>query len=461
MFRRLWKLITNNFGLKLLATVFAVMLWLVVVNVDDPKISSRFTTSVVIENANYLTDQGKYFEVLDESNTVAFTVTAKRSYIEKLSNTDFKATANMENAEIDNERGIGRVPIEVTALRYSSQVTISKATQNLEIALDELDRAQFIVTAETTGTLPEDCALGSINVSPNLLKISGPRSVVSTIHHVTAPINVTGMTTDVVDSVIPVLYDKEGNTVDRKELTLNLDTVTVSVQVLDIKEVALIFNVSGTPAEGYTYVDMETNPKSIPIKGNAAALNSVTAISIPERALDISGARENITQVIDVTEYLPAGVSLADKSKAKVTVSVKIEQLATRTINIFPSAIEVMNLPDNCELKYDTTVVRVQLSGIKKDIDALDISGIVASIDAGQLTPGKQEVEVALDLPEGIKHEPVKVIVRVSDRDAEEPTDEPDNGDDTENTTDQTGQPDQSDQENNDNQTGNQDMEER
>lgn len=429
MFRRLWKLITNNFGLKLLATLFAVMLWLVVVNVDDPKISQRFTTSVVIENTEYLTNQGKYFEIADDNNTIAFTVTAKRSYLEKLSNTDFKATANMENAELDSDSGTGRVPIEVTALRYNSQLSISKATQNLNIILDELDKAQFIVAAETSGELPDDCAIGNVSVSPNLLKISGPKAVVSRIDHVIAPINVTGMTTDVVDRAIPILYDKDGNVVDKKELTMNLDTVTVSVQILDIKEVSLIFNVSGTPAEGYTYVGMTTDPKKIAIKGTASALNSVTAISIPERALDISGAREDITQIIDVTEYLPSGVTIADRTKAKVTVKVQIEQLASRTVNLFPSSIEVLNLQDNYELGFETTILRLTLSGTKADIDALEPSRITASIDAGQLTPGSHEIELALELPPGIQHEPIMVRVRVRDEDAPD-TDVPDESDD-------------------------------
>lgn len=427
MVRRAWKMITNNIGLKLLAAVFAIILWLVVVNIDDPKISQRFTASVVIENADYLTDQGKYFEVLDNTNTIVFTVTAKRSYIEKLSNTDFKAVANMENAAIDNESGTGKVPIEVTALRYSAQVTISKASQNLEIALDELAQEQFIVGVETVGTLPGDCALGDVAVSPNLLKVSGPESVVSRIDRVVASVDVTNMTEDVVASVIPVLYDSDGNTIDKSELTLNLATVTVTAKILDIKDVSLIFNASGTPADGYTYTGMEFEPKTIAIKGTASALNSVTAITIPESALDISGAREDITQVIDVAEYLPSGVTVADASEAKVTVTVHIEQLSTRTFNLFSSLIDVLNLPEGYELNFDTTVVRITLSGISEDIAALDTSSIDASIDASQLTPGTHEVEVALDLDEGIYHEPVKVMVTVSVEGAEEP----DGGDET------------------------------
>ena len=426
MVRRAWKVITNNFGLKLLAALFAVILWLVVVNIDDPKISQRFSATVVIENAEYLTDQGKYFEVLDDTNTIVFTVTAKRSYIEKLSNTDFKAVANMENAAIDNEGGIGKVPIEVTALRYSSLVTISKATQNLEIALDNLAQDQFIVGVETTGTLPDGCALGEVTVSPNLMKVSGPESVVSTIDHVTASIDVTNMTSDVVASVIPTLYDSDGNVVDKNELTLNMSTVTVTVRILDTKDVALIFNVTGTPADGYAYMDMEYEPKTIAIKGTALSLNNVTAINIPENALDISGARGDITQVIDVSEYLPGGVTVADQSQAKVKVTVHIAQLSTKVVNLFPSSIRVLNLPEGYKLSFDNSVIRVTVSGISEDIAALDTESIVASIDAGQLTPGTHEVEVALDLEENLYHEPVRVTVTVTEEMTDEPTtDEP------------------------------------
>lgn len=426
MVRRAWKVITNNFGLKLLAALFAVILWLVVVNIDDPKISQRFSATVVIENAEYLTDQGKYFEVLDDTNTIVFTVTAKRSYIEKLSNTDFKAVANMENAVIDNESSTGRVPIEVTALRYSSLVTISKATQNLEIALDNLAQNQFIVGVETTGTLPEGCALGEVTVSPNLLKVSGPESVVNSIDHVTASIDVTNMTTDVVASVIPTLYDGDGNVIDKSDLSLNMSTVTVTVRILDTKDVSLIFNVTGTPADGYAYMDMEYEPKTIAIKGTASSLNNVTAINVPETALDISGARGDITQVIDVSEYLPGGVTIADQSQAKVQVTVHIAQLSTKMINIFPSSIRVLNLPDGYKLSFDTSVIRVNLSGMEEDIAALDTDNIVASIDAGQLTPGTHEVELVLDLDENIYHERVMVTVTVTEETADEPTeDEP------------------------------------
>lgn len=441
MVRRAWKIITNNFGLKLLAALFAVFLWLVVVNIDDPKISQRFSASVVIENEDYLTDQGKYYEVLDDTNTIVFTVTAKRSYIEKLSNTDFKAVANMENAAIDNESGRGKVPIEVTALRYSTLVTISKTTQNLEIALDNLAQEQFMIGVETTGELPDGRALGDVAVSPNLLRVSGPESVVSMIDHVTATIDVTNVTTDVVASVMPTLYDSEGKVIDKNKLMLNMTTVTVTVRILDIKDVSLIFDVTGTPADGYAYMDMEYEPKTISIKGTVSALNNVTAVHIPGSALNISGARDDITQVIDVSEYLPDGVTVSDQSQAKVTVTVHIAQLATRSFNIFPSSVNVLDLPEGYHLSFGNSVIRVNVSGVAEDLAVLDADSIVASIDASSLTLGRHEVELALEMPDNLHYEPVRVTVTVTEDTADEPDVEEPGADDP-NTEEPADEPD-------------------
>ena len=37
------KRLTNNIGLKLISVVFAVILWLIVVNIDDPVSSRKFS----------------------------------------------------------------------------------------------------------------------------------------------------------------------------------------------------------------------------------------------------------------------------------------------------------------------------------------------------------------------------------------------------------------------------------
>ena len=55
MLKKLGKILTNNFGLKILAILFAMILWLVVVNIDDPTQTTPFTTNVTLEKSDYIT----------------------------------------------------------------------------------------------------------------------------------------------------------------------------------------------------------------------------------------------------------------------------------------------------------------------------------------------------------------------------------------------------------------------
>ena len=59
MLQKFGKRVMNNFGLKILAVLFAVVLWIVVVNIDDPSNSKPYTTSVSLENKSYITSMGK------------------------------------------------------------------------------------------------------------------------------------------------------------------------------------------------------------------------------------------------------------------------------------------------------------------------------------------------------------------------------------------------------------------
>ena len=46
MLKKILKRVTNNFGLKILAVVFAAALWLAVVNIDDPTTTRTFTAII-------------------------------------------------------------------------------------------------------------------------------------------------------------------------------------------------------------------------------------------------------------------------------------------------------------------------------------------------------------------------------------------------------------------------------
>ena len=274
---------------------------------------------MVIENQEALYEQGKTFEVVG-GNTAYFTVRAKRSVMKNLSESDFRATADMANLQDSN-----KVPINVTALRYNGQLEITKITKYLEIVTEDLQSGQYIISAECTGTPAPGYVVDTLTVTPNVLKVSGPESIVSRIDRVVATVSVDNITSDISDSVIPQLFDKSGNVIDTTRLTLNLSSVVVRVEVSSVKEVGITAEASGEPAEGYAVTDVMYSPDKIQVKGDTAVLNALGSIAIPPEVLDVTDATENVSVMIDITAYLPDGVTLVDAKQKDINLVAVIE----------------------------------------------------------------------------------------------------------------------------------------
>lgn len=83
MLKNLAKKLTNNLGLKVLAVLFAIALWIVVVNIDDPVKPAQYTISVTQDNMDYLTSNGKYSETLGEKYSYVYGI-GKTKYSGKI-----------------------------------------------------------------------------------------------------------------------------------------------------------------------------------------------------------------------------------------------------------------------------------------------------------------------------------------------------------------------------------------
>ena len=365
MLKKLGSRIFNNFGLKLLAAVFAFILWVVVINVDEPIRTVPYTASVKTENEDYITSNGKYFELLDGNNTVTFNVSAKRTYQEKLTNADFTAVADMEKIEYVDDNGIYRVPVTVSCSKFSSnQVTISSKQLYIEVAMEDRGTVQKRITATATGNVADGCALGEVSiVTSNLIKISGPSSVTSQIDTVEASINVDGMSSDVTDTVAPVLYDVDHNVIDPTKLKMSVTTVTISAQILNTKDVPIEFETTGTVAKDHVVTGIEYAPQSVRIKGETSVLNTVNKVTVPAEVLDVTDATSDIKNTVDISSYLPSGVSLVLASDAKIEVTVKVESMEKISYEV---PVEIV-LPDGYETVEDVTTEVVISSGTAVD----------------------------------------------------------------------------------------------
>ena len=218
------KALSKNLGFKILALLFAFTLWLTVYNIEDPTKSKTLTVNVNISNKEYIDSLGKYFEIKDGTNKVSFSVTAARSLLDKLDESDFTATANMEQIVLTEDGTEGLVPIEVVcnANINSNSIRLSSTNKSLKLALEDLMTKQFVVTASAFGEVAQGYALGNVEVTaPNVLKISGPKSIVEDIASVIATIDVSGMSESwTTYKASPILFNAEGKEIDTTRLTL-------------------------------------------------------------------------------------------------------------------------------------------------------------------------------------------------------------------------------------------------
>ena len=443
MGNKILKTLTKNLGFKILAVVFAFILWLVVYNTDDPTVTVSYTTNVTVENASAVTEMNKCYEVLNGTNTVTFAVTAKRSVLNKLEDTDFTAVADMNRMIVNEEGDEANVTIEITSKRSNSSLKYNGKNKYLQVSLEDLMKRRFIITADTSGKVADGYALGEVTVTnPNVLNVSGPASIVNKIDSVVATIDVEGMSMNLSDNVIPALYDADGQEIDTTKLKLSNTTVTISAKILSVKEIPLVFSTTGVPYGDYRVVEISSKPETVKVKGSSTILNPLSSLTIPGDVLNVSRAREDITTTIDISEYLPDGVELVNASDATVTVTVRIEAYESKKFNLNTSQITVDGLDTNYDLSFEQSTVAVTVSGLKDNLNVLTVSQLSASIDVTDLGVGTHQVNLELSLDEdNYAYQTITVTVEIKEKAKDDSENTDDNS--SENDSESDGQQDQ------------------
>ena len=399
--------LTTNLGLKVIAFIFAVFLWFIVVNFDNPVGSSTFRDiPVQILNDDIITSAGEVYQV-EGDRTVTVVVYATREVRQKLTSDNIVATADIK--QIDSTGRL--VPIEVTINGFSGEsVTAEAIPRNLTIQREKSGKKVMSLTVDTEGVkLADGYILGDASVEPDQVTITGAESVLDQVDRAVAQVDeVEGVSEDSVLPASLVLYDANGNELNQTQMSNNLgeEGLSVSVEVMKVKGIPVVFDVEGSPAEGYKYSGCVSTPESVQVCGKSEDIDKISEIDVPASVIDISGASEPIEMSVDITPYLPEGVELVDENSGNVKVTVKIEQEGTLTVDFMVSSIRINNLAENLQVSYEPDAeITFRFTGDEDLLDTLDISNAV-SVDLSDYDrPGSYDVPVKVNLPAGISQD--------------------------------------------------------
>lgn len=396
--------LTNNLGLKVIALVFSALLWLFVVNIDDP-INSRVFNDIpyVVRNEEIATNDGKMFKIMDDIDSVRVVVHARRSVLNKIKSKDITAVIDLR--ERDPVTNIVPIKAVVNGYEENLEVTTECTPNNVMVKVEGSTTKSFPISVSTENKQRDGYELGEMTTNPERIQITGAKSTIEDIQRVVAQIDVMGISEDCVKEAKLIIFDGNGNVMDQSAMQNNLGDkgVSVNVQVLPIKKVKLNFNVSGTPAEGYRLTGLNSEPASVEVYGTKEDLSNLTALDIPGSEINIDNLQSRKEYTVDISKYLPEGIELTEETAKNVLVTVIVEEEGTRTIFLSTGAVRLDNLQEGLSAVVETPGdLEIRFAGEEALLEKLNIQN-AASVDLKEYTePGTYDVPVEIELNQAI-----------------------------------------------------------
>lgn len=399
MLTKLKMSLTNNIGLKFLAVLIALVLWLAIVNVNDPeKTITVSNIPISVTNESAITSRDMVYNVKSEQY-LNITVSGKRSIVSNLSAEDFRATASLKELSKVNS-----IPVDVTTKNASlgRKITIVKqSAQTILVDVENVEEKDFTdLVVEYTGKVADGYVAGLSSMSTDEVTVKAPTSIIDKIKKVSVRCSLDGTNTNISKKCPVILYDKNDKEIKSDEIELSDKKIRVNVNVLRAKQVPISTinkDELGKPADGYVVDDVILSSDSITVYGSEESLDSIESLDIQDD-IDVSDAKGDVTQNIDVTGKLPKGLSVSGEST--ITVKVLIKKLITRTFEYDASEVSLNDLSSDLDVQLVTKKVKVTLQGEEEVISQLTKDDMAISADLGKVKEGTTTVHVDVAVPD-------------------------------------------------------------
>lgn len=325
------KLIKENWGIKLISLVLALVLWLIVVNVSKPEISDFRTVDLDIKNESIFEAESKSWEM--DRSTVSVNYTVRTDQRANITAKDFHAYIDLKDYSIT-----GAVPVYVEVLNDKDSIISNVTTRPsvIRISIEDVQEKQFDLKVRQNGNPADGFVIGNTIISPETVYVTGPESSIGRISEIGITVESANLTGNKSGKAEPVFYDANGNVITNlNDVKISSSEINYSITLHKKKSINLLSSIRGIPAAGYQYESMTVSPDSIQLSGPMAVMDAMTVFELPP--MDITGATSSMTESFRISDYLPAGVELAEPS-GEINITVRIEKIP-ETISTAPATM--------------------------------------------------------------------------------------------------------------------------
>lgn len=388
----------KNLKIKVISAIATVILWTVITNIYDPVITRTISNvPIELQNENAITGQGFSYHVTSK-NMTDVEIKGSRSVVDRVQPSQVFAYADLNNLSISNAT-------EIVAWTNIPNVEATAKTKMLNISVEDTKSLDYDINIETEGDLSSDNYINSIVLDTSSVKISGPVTKVDVIGNVVAKFDITNAVEGKKLETDIKVFDKNGEDIT-KELTLSINKVSANIDMYATKKVPITVSAQCKGDNGeitsYTY-----GTNDITIAADDLLLESTNTIFIEVPiTIEENVETSEFVKVINLPDFMPDGVYLADKEK-KLNIDIVYEKYAEMNVTIPEDKIELTNCNKHYEYKIEPLTVKVK--GLKGNLEFIELQ---AEADVDQLEPGTHNVDAVINNKNVVGEYSIKVDIK-------------------------------------------------
>ena len=310
------ELLKKDIIIKIFSVLFAVLLWLYVLDNANPIKLKVLNVPLTVLNENTLMEKGIELKNKNYPKTISVTVKGRDEELKKVEADDFEAVLDFTRVKAAADKELA-----VVGPRYSgkSDITIGLVKPSvISLEMEKIQKNQFHVDIVTSGDLKQGYKIVKITTVPENISLQATDSLIKSVAAIKVVVDVGNLGRDLAVKKDCKVYNKKG-----AEIPVLSKNLSADIKIEVAKEVPVVVVVKGKPAKNFTDAARKVKPSTVLITGTPDVLAKISELKT--EPIDI----ENSSGTVDTTRLikLPEGVKIYGTAQ-EVAVSVVIEQLS-------------------------------------------------------------------------------------------------------------------------------------
>ena len=395
----------HDISLRLLSLLLSVVLWAVVMDMDNPERPRTFDNIPVrISGATVLQQQTGLSLIEGADSTVKITLRGPSKTLGDIKASQIAASVDISGLTEANEYDL---PVSVTVSRSGLEVEYISPTK-VHVRVDKVDTKDIPVDVNVAGTPADGCRAGKPSSPVSTITVQGPAAELANVAKAVAVIDVTGAESTLTNIECPVtLYDRDGTAVASQHITSKTEKIKVTVK-----------DGGKLTAQQVKY---SINPESVKVvTSDQASLGDLRELNLGE--IDLGSVRTGVPIELSIRDKLPEGVSLENGQPDKAKVTITVDGIATRKVQVSkfaPNDTSADTTPYS--VKILTSSVEIELRGNESELQEVetDSLSIGLTFDSVSLGTGRHKVKgiaAAIGLPSDVTlvEEDIEVEIQIT-----------------------------------------------